>query len=235
MNLHSGGELVTLADLEIMSTPEPTSTHYPLAHMELVRMVKYALGYYGHDVIEEHHAIDKAGDRYFGVLSLRSEYGDYSDMLGLRNSHDRTFPIGIAFGSSVHVCSNLAFSADHVIRRKHTLNSKRDLPGLVAEIIEPLRKQRIAQAQSFDLYKHTALTDDQLHDGIMRMYRNEIINVTGIAHVLDAYEQPPHDWGCPSAWRLFNAATFALRGKVAENPANTAKLHKIIDGLCMAA
>jgi hypothetical protein len=78
-------------------------------------------------------------------MSLCSPYGDYTDTVGLRNSNDRTFPIGIAFGSRVFVCDNLAFIGDQVIRRKHTVKAKRELPGLVKEIVQPLQAQRIAQ------------------------------------------------------------------------------------------
>jgi hypothetical protein len=73
----------------------------------------------------QHHAITPDGARYFGMLTLRSNYGDYGDLVGLRNSHDKTFPIGIAFGSRVFVCDNLAFIGDHVIRRKHTVRRPR--------------------------------------------------------------------------------------------------------------
>ena len=41
-----------------------------------------------------------------------------------------------------------------------------------------------------------------------------------------------HDCGSKTAWRLFNAATFSLAGKVAERPAITRDLHQIIDGAC---
>ena len=60
-------------------------------------------------------------------------------------------------GSRVFVCDNLAFNGEHVIRRKHTVNARRELPGLVAEVVEPLREQRIEQAQTFDMYRATAL------------------------------------------------------------------------------
>src|SRR5689334_6858719 len=135
LNLHSGGELISLADLERVPIPAATATHHPLPHIELVRMVKYALGYFGHEVVEEAHAIDKDGARYFGLLSLRSEYGDYADTVGLRNSSDKTFPIGISMGAAVFVCSNLSFCGDHVIRRRHTPGAKKDLPGLVASVV----------------------------------------------------------------------------------------------------
>ena len=41
---------------------------------------------------------------------------------------------------------------------------------------------------------------------------------------------PSHNWGDKTAWRLFNAATFALAGRVAEKPDLTKRLHEVIDG-----
>lgn len=232
LNLHSGGDLIEFEALRAVPTPERTETHVPLPHFELVNMVKYALGYYGHEIVEETHAIAHEGMRYFGLMSLRSPYGNYCDTLGLRNSNDRSFPIGIAFGSRVFVCSNLAFIGDHVIKRKHTSNSKRDLPGLVAEIIEPLQTQRQLQHQKLLTYQGTELTDAQADHAILSMYRKDIIGVQAIGHVLKAFDTPPHDWGDRTAWRLFNAATFALAGKVAEKPQITRDLHNVIDGVC---
>jgi hypothetical protein len=49
---------------------------------------------------------------------------------------------------------------------------------------------------------------------------------------VNAYDNPPHDWGDRSAWRLFSATTFALTGKIAENPQATSELHRVIDGFC---
>jgi hypothetical protein len=83
----------------------------------------------------------------------------YTYMLGLRNSHDKSLPIGIAFGSRVIVCDNLALSADHVIRRKHTIEVMRELPALLADIVRPLQDQRANQNQPLIAYKETPLTD----------------------------------------------------------------------------
>ena len=46
--------------------------------------------------------------------------------------------------------------------------------------------------------------------------------------VLKAYEEPPHDWDDRTPWRLFNAASFALTGRVAENPTITRQLHEVM-------
>lgn len=230
--LHAGAEPVDIDALRNLPVPAATETHVPIAHSAVVDMVKYSLGFFGHEIVGEDYGVTPDGARFFGVLSLKSFDGDYTDTVGLRNSHDKRFPIGISFGSRVFVCDNLAFSGDHVIRRKHTLNAKRDLPGLVAEVIEPLADQRAAQAITFGNYRNTPLDECEVDHLIMQMYRTGAINVQRIEHVLQAYQAPPHDWGDETAWRLFNAATWALAGKVAENPAATKNLHVILDGFC---
>lgn len=232
LNLHSGGELVPYEMLEKVATPLATATHHPLPHHDLVQMARYALQFYGHEIVAEHHALDKEGMRYFGILELRSDYGNYIDLCGLRNSHDKAYPVGISFGAKVFVCSNLSFIGDHVIKRKHTQRAKRDLPGLVAEVVEPLREERRRQHEVFDRYRLTALNDNLADHAIMSMYRQGVVGVQRIADVHDAWQTPPHDWGEKSAWRLFNAATFALTGKVAEDPSLTRELHHVIDGVC---
>lgn len=230
--LHTGAEPVDYDGLRALDVPQATATHVPIPHHSVVDMVKYSLGFFGHELIEEHYGVTPDGARFFGLLSLRSPYGDYVDTVGLRNSHDKRFPIGISIGSRVFVCDNLAFNGEHVIKRKHTANAKRDLPGLVAQVIEPLGELRQQQAQAIEQYKATELTEDWANQAIMRMYRKGAINVTRIADVVEAWEQPPHDWGERTAWRMFNAATYSLTGRVSEDPRITKTVHEVIDGVC---
>jgi Domain of unknown function (DUF932) len=230
--IHAGANPVTYDQLREATTPVGTDTHIPVPHHEIVELMRYTLGFYGHEIAEEHHAITEDGSRYFGMMTLRSPYGNYGDLVGLRNSHDKSFPIGIAFGSRVFVCDNLAFIGDHVIKRKHTVKAKRELPGLVTEIIAPLQDQRIAQNQKLLTYQNTALHDAWADHAVLDLYRQDVIGIQGVGHVLKAYEEPPHDWGEKTAWRLFNAATYALAGKVAEKPDLTKRLYQVIDGVC---
>lgn len=230
--LHAGAEPVNYGDLSKLPIPKSTSTHVPIPHHSVVDMVKYSLGFFGHDVVDEAYGVTEDGARFFGVLSLASQYGDYTDTVGLRNSHDKKFPIGISFGSRVFVCDNLAFNGDHVIKRKHTANAKRDLPGLVAQVVEPLRAQRTAQARTFDAYRNRPLNAQEVDHIVLQLYRAGVLNITKIPDVLAAYENPPHDWGIETAWRLFNATTFVLTGKVAENPSLTKPVYSIMDQYC---
>lgn len=230
--LHAGAEAIDFDGLRQLSTPEPTATHYPLAHHDLVNMVVYALNYWGHDVTKQEFGVTPDGARFYGVLTLKSDYGDYEDLIGLANSHDKTAPVSIGFGSSTFVCDNTAFRSDIVVKRKHSPGAKRQLPGLIAEIIEPLREQRIGQNMMFDRYKGTELTDDRADQLIMQMFRRQIINCTRIPEVLEQWENPSCDWGPKSVYRLFNGTTWSLKPKVAEKPALTQNLHQLMDAVC---
>jgi hypothetical protein len=65
------------------------------------------------------------------------------------------------------------------------------------------------------------------------LFREGIINVQRIPEVLKEWDTPTfEDFNERNAWRLFNAATFALTGRVVENPNATPRLHKVIDGVC---
>jgi hypothetical protein len=231
--LHAGANEIDYAALRALETPPATPTHVPVEHFRVVDLVKSTLGMYGHEVTDEHHGVTPDGARYFGLLSLRSTYTGYEDTVGLRNSHDKSFPVGIAFGSRVFVCDNTAFIADHVIKRRHTANAKRDLPGLVGELIEPLALQREHQARTFERYRGTLLTDQQADHAILGLYREGVINVQRIAEVVKEWDEPTfEEFDQRNAWRLFNATTFALNGRIAENPGITRRLHTVIDGVC---
>jgi hypothetical protein len=234
LNLHSGGHELTYDALREVKTPDATSSHVPIPHFRVVDLVRTTLGMYGHEVVEEHHAIDFDGMRYFGLLTLRSAYTGYTDTVGLRNANDRAFPVGIGFGSRVFVCSNLAFMADHVIKRRHTANLKRDLPGIVGELIEPLTVHREAQHRTLERYKNTILTPQLADHAIMALYRMGVINIQRIAEVNKEWCDPTFEElnESYSAWRLFNAVTFALNGRILENPRATPRLHQVIDGVC---
>src|SRR5436190_710184 len=225
--LHRGAAAIDYNGLRELQTPPATQSHVPIPHFRVVDLVKTAVGMYGHEVIGEHHGITEDGSRYFGLLSLRSPYTNYEDTVALRNSHDKSFPVGIGFGSRVFVCDNLAFLADTTIKRKHTANLKRDLPGIIGEIIEPLALKREAQGRTFERYRQTMLTDQQADHAVLNMYRAAIVNLQRIPNVLKEWQEPTFEgFNERNAWRLFNAATYSLTGRVVENPDATPRLHQ---------
>jgi hypothetical protein len=47
----------------------------------VVDLAAYSLSYFGHEVLERHFGVTDDGMRFFGVLTLRSPYRDYSEMI----------------------------------------------------------------------------------------------------------------------------------------------------------
>lgn len=231
--LHRGAEAIDYDALRQLETPPATQTHIPIPHFRVRDLVVTAVGMYGAEVVAEHHGVTPDGMKYFAVLSLKSPYTGYEDMVALRNSHDKSFPIQVGIGSRVFCCDNMALIADHSVKRRHTANLRRDLPGLIGEMIEPLALHREAQHNTFQRYRFTQLTDQLADHAIMQMFRTGILNIQRIPEVLKEWETPSFaEFNERNAWRLFNAATYALTGRVVEKPDATPRLFNVIDSVC---
>ncbi len=141
MLLHCGAELVNRAQLYQVPTPRNTETWYPLPHSRVLNEVNNQLDACGFIVTEEAHALSHDGQRYFGVLNLclpgRGIF-EWTWAVGIRNSHDKTFPAGLVAGTKVFCCDNLAFSGEVQIARKHTRYAERDLRHLTARAVGEL-------------------------------------------------------------------------------------------------
>ena len=49
--LHTGAEGIEYDVLRALPVPEATKSHVPIPHADVVNMVRYSLGYFGHEVI----------------------------------------------------------------------------------------------------------------------------------------------------------------------------------------
>ena len=159
----------------------------PYAHLcPAADLVERTLDHHGLAITQQAHALNRDGDRYFGLMQLapapgsgdnaiddddgdeasegsavfRAENGgddlpagnsggggggDYAFVVGLRNSHDQSFPASLVIGSAVFVCDNLAFSGEVVLARRHTRFIVRDLPEMVDRAGGRLGELRVNQ------------------------------------------------------------------------------------------
>ena len=86
--LHAGAQPVECDALRALITPEATETHVPAPHYSVVDYVKHSLTFFGHEIVEQHFGVTEDGMMFFGLLTLKSPHGDYTDTVGLRNSHN---------------------------------------------------------------------------------------------------------------------------------------------------
>jgi hypothetical protein len=128
-----GAEVVQREQLAMVETPARTASWVPIPHHTLLAGVEDVLIRSGCTIVNESHGLGHEGQRYFGLIQVAN--GENSDLfsliVGLRNSHDKSFPAGLVIGASVFVCDNLSFSGEIKLARKHTVNVQRDLPQLI--------------------------------------------------------------------------------------------------------
>ena len=141
--LHRGANVIEMEQLRGVALPDATETWTPVAHDVLVDSVKGALVASGAEIVREEHALYQNGDRYFGLLHLGENNDGGNTVVGIRNSHDKTFPAGLSLGNHVFVCDNLSFSGDVVVARKHTRFISRDLDRLIYAAVGKLADLRV--------------------------------------------------------------------------------------------
>ena len=230
--LHCGSRSAVRRDVINVSTPRPTETWTPIPHIGLITEVERTLKTNGLSIGNQAHSLSHEGHRYFGLMEIqRSESDeDYCWVLGLRNSHDKTFPAGIVAGMTVFVCDNLSFSGEVKLARKHTRFIARDLPQLVQSAVGNLMHRWHHQDTRLSAYKLAELDDSAAHDLVIRACDVGVCPNKLIPRVLTEWREPRHQAFQPrSVWSLFNSFTEALKGNLIELPRRTEALHGLLD------
>lgn len=237
--LHCGAEKVERAQIDEVITPAATRTWQPVSHESLITKVTRGLDNAGYQVTNEAHALSKGGDRYFGLFQIEPNREDltslvspdYSLVLGLRNSHDKTFPAALVLGAQVFVCDNLSFSGEIKLARKHTRYIERDLPSVIGRACGQLADKYAKDSQRFEAYKHVELGDRDAHDLIIRALDNGAVCGSQVTKVLSEYRTPRHPEFAEgkTVWRLYNAFTeVAKENSLFALPKRTQSLHGIL-------
>ena len=235
LTLHCGSNQATIKEVRAVATPVRTSTWTPIGHDELIDSVISTLGGNGLKVVNEAHALWQGGNRYFGSFQLAGEAPDYALVVGLRNSHDKSFPAGLACGSGVFVCDNLAFSGEVRLSRRHTPRIREDLPRLISVAVGKLSEMKVTQEQRIEAYKHFNLDDFKAHDVLVRSLDVGACPVTRLPAVLKEWREPSHeDFRPRTAWSLFNAFTEVAKANASPERVigRTMPLHGLFDQLC---
>ena len=231
--LHCGGNEVTRAEVQCTETPRATDTWQPIPHIELIERVEESLTLNHLQIGSMAHSLSHEGLRYFGLIEVRSRElreQDYAYVLGIRNSHDKTFPAGLVAGASVFVCDNLSFSGEIRVTRKHTRFIRRDLVTLVQGSIGKLMTAWQHQDQRIERYKEHDLTDEQVHDIVIRSVDVGVLPNRKLPDLLKEWREPSHEeFSGRDAWSLFNSYTEVLKGNLAELPRRTERLHGLLD------
>lgn len=231
---HSGGKRVSLDELALVPTPPATATWFPVGHKEVVSTVVETLGGAGFVVQKAEYALAREGGvRMFATFDLASPLnGGVSLAVGVRNSVDKSLPLGFCAGSRVFVCDNLAFSADLMVKRKHTRFGGERFQEAISLAVGRLGEFKEAEAARIHRLQETEIKDVLAESLILRAYERDVVSSLLLSQVLKEWREPSYEEFSPrTAWSLFNAFTTVM-GKVNQsNPQRFAGLTMKLNGL----
>ena len=133
-----GTKQVDFSEVKSVETPEATESWRPIGHSFLVNRVQDQIQENGWEIVDTYHSLHRFGQRYFGLFHIKGTEADNDDrgtILGLRNSHDKCFPAGLCMGNAPFVCSNLIFTNEVTLARRHTKNILNDLSQVIARTL----------------------------------------------------------------------------------------------------
>ncbi len=205
--LHGDSRDVAREDLKLIHTPMPTPTWKPVPHYEVTELVRDTAEFRGFNIQSEAYGLNPSGTKMFGVLRFHPEgHPEHTRALGIRNSHDKSFALGLTVGLSVLVCDNLCFGGETVLKRKHT--SRIDPACYIPESFDAMTYQYAQLEANVDNLKLQSMSMDSAKILIVEAAQNKIISSCDIVPVLNEYEEPQHDEFLErNRWSLYNAFT----------------------------
>jgi hypothetical protein len=233
LTLHSGGKQVLFDDLAAIKVPEPTDTWFPVGHAEVIETVKHRLGMSGFRVNTERYALAKDGARMFATLDLDSTLAEGVCLaVGVRNSFDKSFPLGFAAGSRVFVCDNLAFSSELMIAHKHTKHGHERFGDGISFAVTGLSVFKDQESARIELMKRLPLDERHADSIILRAFEAGVVSSRMLPDVISEWRNPSYpDFVERNAWSLYNAFTTAMGQRAKTNPVSHAQMTIALGGL----
>jgi hypothetical protein len=230
---HCGARVVDRAALRAVPTPEPTRTWFPLGHHEVLEVVESTLREGGFNIDREQLALSRTDARFFGTLDLASVVAPGVTLaIGIRNSTDKSLPIGFCAGSRVFICDNLAFNSEVTIARKHTRHSRDRYAEALALAVSGLSDFQKAEAERIKRFQKADVTDIEAESLMLRAYDQAVISHRLLPRVIKEWRKPTfEDFEPRTLWSIYNAFTTVLGERRRTNMQQFASLTVKLSGL----
>jgi hypothetical protein len=210
---HAGADKLTREQLVTILPPEPTDTHKPIAHIELVNSLLETLSFRHINVVKDEYAVSHDGMKLFGVMELETTGDGYRFSLGLRNANDKSMRLGLVVGVRVFVCDNLAFSGDfQPVLAKHTKHF--NLVDALAVGIDQMQRNFKPMGEQIERWRATQIPDEYARLCIYKAFIEDNLDAPKhlAKYVHENYFQPQlPDFAPRTKWSLQNAFTTAFK------------------------
>ena len=235
--LHAGAAAIDRAALATLPIPAARGPRHAVRpFIEDVELIDTFLGRNGFIIAEEAFGVktDSKGQpsQFFGSLEIKpkvfeGEYipaageKDFALTVGIRGSYDQTLPRGLAVGSRVFVCDNLAFSGEVSVYSKQTTNIGARIGGLLESAVGRIPVLAQAQTKRFDAYRNYELSKQKGDAILVECVRLGVLNPSDIGKAIAEWDEPSHGEHIAdgrTVWTLFQAVTEAYKPSNQDRP-----------------
>jgi hypothetical protein len=232
---HCGARVVTREELDRVEAPSPTETWFPVKHSLVIDTVGRSLQEAGFRVERTQFALSRNDARLFATMDLASPLATGVNLaVGIRNSIDKSLPLGFCAGNRVFVCDNMAFRSELLVTRKHTRNGTTRFQEAICQATQSLVQFREVESQRIRRYQHLELTDVKADSILLRSYEQGVVSHRLLPRVIKEWRTPSfEEFADRTAWSLLNAFTGVLGERLRSNPqqfaALTIRLQDLLD------
>jgi hypothetical protein len=237
--LHCGGQAITRDQLAQLPVPNALGARHKVRpFIDDVNLVTESLSNRGLSIKQEGFGVvtdnqTKLPTRYFGLLELTTQKQDFGVMVGLRGSYNQTLPRGLALGSRVFVCDNLAFSGEVQIKTRQTTFIDKRISSLFERALDRVEQLIELQEQRFERFRNTCLTVNDARFLIIEMLRQGVITGAQVQYVVNEFERPTYDAhkaDGATVWTLHNAVTEVAKGQnLVTHQQRTLRMTELLD------
>jgi len=206
------GKYVGRDEIARIDTPSSTVSWKPVPHIDVIEAVTKVIKAHDWEIEGEKFGLAREGQKMFGVMEIsRSSSPEWHRCIGIRNSHDKSFAVGLSAGIVVCVCTNMAFGGTTVIKRRHT--SGIELSQLIDRAVASLEDDFLTTETVCEDLKDVYLEDDdEARSCIVRAAELGVINSSDILPVYREFKEPSHEeFREPTRWSLLNAFTETVK------------------------
>ena len=209
-------------------------SYQPVAHHDVVNRTRDSLAKSGFTIQDEVHSLARGDKHYFGLFSVEHpnrENTDRGTVVGIRNSHDKTFPAGLCAGDAPFVCDNLIFTNTIKLARRHTCNILNDLDFMINRALGKLFGFWHGQDSRIEAYKNRSIGNVYANDLIIKAAQVGALPKSKIIDVVNQWESSDHpEFRSRDVNSLYNAFTEVYKGNLTQLPNRSDALHSVLDG-----
>ena len=221
--LHAGANAIDRGGLAALPLPAPLGPrHVVRPFIEDVEAVTDLMQRNGLRIKDEAFGVTgepESPRQFFGVIecALEGEHltaDEYALAIGIRGSYDQSLPRGLAVGSRVFVCDNLAFSGEVTLTTRQTTNIGQRIPAMLARAVGRIPVMAQHQAKRFEAYRNTQMKQRWGDAALVELFRRGVLNTHTVARAVREWDEPSHPEHLAdgrTVWTLHNAVTEAIK------------------------